>query len=587
MFDSGSQTKSEMPSFGSRYSMQGKLAAGGMGAVFKAYDNHLARDVAIKVLHPGITSDVVIRFQKEAKATAKLDHPNILKVLDFGQTADGDLYLVMDFIDGFSLDDYIREKERLSLEEAMPLFIQICRGLEHAHEKKILHRDMKPSNVMLSQNENGKLHVYVVDFGLAKLETDDQKLTSTGLRIGSPLYMSPEQCACKPVDQSSDVYSLGCLMFKTLTGSPPFLGDSYLETIESHINEFAPKLSDKCDVEFSRQVEEMLAKCLAKDPDLRYQSVAELHENLREIAQTVLSHEIEGELIEAIPVALPIRSETESSGKSLLFRYWYLTLPVALLVLVVPFIIGLVLHRDPGREATKASDKQLISQSSKPKERSRVAPDPGSEIETAIKEAMGGDYGFDSGDTKSVKSQNIESSKSALNLGWYKNYLNDTIESSEELKGLLTPEEKKQILSEEMERRYDPGVTRLLYGQETKKMLVYLYNLFGDKEMIGVWKDPLVEEYLSNPRDWQVLKKQEKFVNNPSMKKLLSNSYFMAIENDAKYISLFQGSAFKKYRKEPLNWKKLRVYESLRSEGREQLRESSNLLNKFEGYNGF
>jgi len=266
----------ETPEFGDRYKLLKKLGAGGMGAVYKASDTSLEKTVAVKILLPGLSTETIIRFQQEARMAAKLDHPNIVKVLDFGQTPGGDLYLIMDYVGSVCLEDMIKKAGRLPLEQALPIFIQIAAGLQHAHSNKVLHRDVKPSNIMISEKHE-EMNVQLVDFGLAKLQSDNQKLTTTGVRVGSPLYMSPEQAGGEEVDERSDIYSMGCLMFKALTGVPPLQGETYLDTIMMQRDELAPYLNEiDCGVDFPEYIEDLVAKALEKDPHERFQSARDL-----------------------------------------------------------------------------------------------------------------------------------------------------------------------------------------------------------------------------------------------------------------------------------------------------------------------
>ncbi|MBZ0189752.1 MAG: serine/threonine protein kinase [Candidatus Obscuribacterales bacterium] len=180
-----------------RYRLIEKIGQGGMGQVVKAQDIILARTVAIKLLHAETSPTVVQRFQKEARVTAKLKHPNIVEVLDFGATESGDLFLVMEFLPGRSLSDLICKPEDLDIDYAIWLAIEICQGLKNAHEHGILHRDLKLSNVILVESEDNDPQVKILDFGLAKLEEEDQKLTQTGAAIGTPLYMSLDTASGK------------------------------------------------------------------------------------------------------------------------------------------------------------------------------------------------------------------------------------------------------------------------------------------------------------------------------------------------------------------------------------------------------
>ncbi len=272
----------EKVSFSSRYTLESKLGAGGMGVVYKGYDNVLHKPVAVKVLLPNSQTDAIIRFHQEAKMTARLSHINILTVLDFGQNEAGDLYLVMDFLDGESLHDRLKHNRgSLPLAESISIFLQICAGLQHAHAQGILHRDIKPSNIMLVKDERGLLQVKIVDFGLAKATGAEQSLTTTGMRVGSPLYMSPEQAQTESIDLRADIYSLGCLMYKTLTGKPPLVGETFLITIDMHINEIPRSINDVSpDLHFPNELANIVAKTLEKDPDDRFQSCTELSEAL-------------------------------------------------------------------------------------------------------------------------------------------------------------------------------------------------------------------------------------------------------------------------------------------------------------------
>lgn len=276
------EAKQEKSSFSSRYTLESKLGTGGMGVVYKAYDNVLHKPVAVKVLLPNSQSDAIIRFHQEAKMTARLSHLNILTVLDFGQNEAGDLYLVMDFLDGESLHDKLKSHGgSLPLQEAISIFLQICSGLQHAHSQGILHRDIKPSNIMLVKDERGMTQVKIVDFGLAKVQGAEQSLTTTGMRVGSPLYMSPEQAQTDSIDLRADIYSLGCLMYKTLTGKAPLIGETFLITIDMHANEIPRSINDvKPDLHFSSELANIVAKTLEKDPANRFQSCSELADAL-------------------------------------------------------------------------------------------------------------------------------------------------------------------------------------------------------------------------------------------------------------------------------------------------------------------
>lgn len=277
--------------FADKYEIIGVLGEGGMSIVYKARHRYMDRLVAVKLLHEHLVNDksAVARFEHESKASSSLSHQNIVTVHDFGMTKNGQAYFVMDCLDGHSLSEILEKQGTVPLSEAIQIFKQTCDGLEHAHKKRVVHRDLKPSNLVLMKNEDGSMLVKIVDFGIAKLLPVDgvsrQNITVTGEIFGSPLYMSPEQCNGKSLDQRSDIYSLGCLMYETLSGVPPIIGDSFVNTVVKHINEAPPPFSQTApDAQIPPQVEACIMKCLAKNPEDRYQSAAEVRQSLLDAA---------------------------------------------------------------------------------------------------------------------------------------------------------------------------------------------------------------------------------------------------------------------------------------------------------------
>lgn len=263
-----------------RYKLLGVLGEGGMSVVFKAQDLRLNSLVAIKVLHQDPEGIGAARLQREAQTSARVSCANVARVFNFGQTKDGTPYMVMEMLDGIGLDKFIKEKGRLDYLEALPIFKQICNGLEAAHKHGIVHRDLKPSNILLIKAKES-FQVKILDFGIAKIETD-QKLTRTGALMGSPSYMSPEQIENSDVDARTDIYSLGCLMFETLAGQPPFKGNTSLETLAMHKN-IAPTQISEFQNNVPSPMVSLLDKCLQKLPEQRPQDISEIERLLDEV----------------------------------------------------------------------------------------------------------------------------------------------------------------------------------------------------------------------------------------------------------------------------------------------------------------
>jgi len=280
--NSGSGQYSPGDVLGGTYKIIDFLGQGGMGFVYRVEHLLLAKELALKVLRADQVSEVIWRrFQTEAQAIARLDHANIVKIYDMNQTPAGVPYYTMDLLTGESLADYLDQNDFLPVEQALPIFRQICAGLSYAHDRGIIHRDIKPPNIMLL--EGSQRVVKIVDFGIAKLSIDGhpgQGLTRPGEVFGSPLYMSPEQCLGTPIDHRTDIYSTGITFFEALTGRAPFIGRSAVETTVMHQSDVAPTLKDIGDMEYPPQLERIIAKMLAKAPEQRYQSLAETAKDL-------------------------------------------------------------------------------------------------------------------------------------------------------------------------------------------------------------------------------------------------------------------------------------------------------------------
>jgi len=254
-----------------------KIGEGGCGEVYRGVDLMLDRAVAIKVLHPRLASrrDLAERFRSEALTLARLSHPNVATLYSFHQEGDASL-MVMEFVRGKTFDALLRERGRMSPDEALPLFFQALDGIEHAHALGVIHRDLKGSNVMRADSGGVK----VMDFGIARA-LGSPGLTQGDHPIGTPEYMPPEQVRAEEIDARADVYALGALLFKMLTGRLPFTGKSHFEVLRAQVEEAPPALRELAP-ELPAALDAAVARALAKSPGERFQSVAELRRALED-----------------------------------------------------------------------------------------------------------------------------------------------------------------------------------------------------------------------------------------------------------------------------------------------------------------
>ncbi len=257
-----------------RYAIERELGRGGMATVFLAKDVKHEREVAIKVLHPDLSASLgAERFEREIRLAAKLQHPNILGLYDSG-AADGLLYYVMPFVKGESLRDRIDREKMLPVDDAIGIALQVCDALSYAHTQGVVHRDIKPENILLSGS-----HALVADFGIARAVSEGgaRKLTQTGMSMGTPYYMAPEQASGEAVGPPADIYSLGCMLYEMLAGEPPFTGQNALQIMARHAMEQVPSIRIVRNA-VPEEVEEAIFAALGKVPADRPQTAAQLAE---------------------------------------------------------------------------------------------------------------------------------------------------------------------------------------------------------------------------------------------------------------------------------------------------------------------
>jgi predicted Ser/Thr protein kinase len=266
-----------------RYELEEVVGHGGMSSVYRAHDSLLERYVALKVLHQQYNEDedFVERFKREARSVAQLQHPNIVTVIDRGEE-DGRQYIVFEFIDGENLKELVVRKGRLGVRDALEIALEVAQGLAFAHEHGLVHRDVKPQNVLL----NGDGRAKVTDFGIARSLDVEHGMTQTGTVLGTSNYIAPEQASGQPVDAHTDVYSLGVVLYEMLTGEVPFPGENFVAVAMKHIQEPSPSVLDvRGDVPL--RIAEMVDRALEKDPEHRFPTMnafaAEIESNLAEL----------------------------------------------------------------------------------------------------------------------------------------------------------------------------------------------------------------------------------------------------------------------------------------------------------------
>lgn len=279
----GAPKKSELigSTYAGRFRIDGFIDSGVMGSVYRAFQLDKQREVALKVINAELVeeAEIVKRFHREMMVTAAIKHPNTVRVFQYGHTAEGELFLAMELIDGRSLDELILDEAPMPAERAGVLAAQIAGALNAAHAEGVVHRDLKPENIMVIEKPGQPPMVKVLDFGLARVNdpdmAGDEQLTAYGARVGTPTYMAPEYVSTFEIDARSDLYSLGVLFFEMLAGRPPFKGGPY-EVMHQHVKEKVPSASSIAGRDVPAWAEELVQRLLQKKPDERPQSGQEV-----------------------------------------------------------------------------------------------------------------------------------------------------------------------------------------------------------------------------------------------------------------------------------------------------------------------
>ena len=268
----------ELPEHIGEYRVTGLLGEGAVARVFAGVLDRTGQAVAIKVMREGHNPEyrTVERFIAEVRAVKQIRHRNIIDIYGFGTLPDGRPYFVMEYRPGLTLQQRLDRDGPLTFLEAAPIFMQACSALQAAHDRGIIHRDLKPDNIYLAEEPGQPPVVKLLDFGIAKLTTQEPSaaLTQVGATVGTPLYMSPEQIRALPLDARSDIYTLGVTMFQALTGEVPFYANSHAQTATMHLQQQPPRPSEVCDLlPIPEHVEQIVLRCLEKPPERRFAHV--------------------------------------------------------------------------------------------------------------------------------------------------------------------------------------------------------------------------------------------------------------------------------------------------------------------------
>lgn len=296
-----------------RYRVVERIARGGMGEVYVAEHVEMKQLVAVKFLHKRYAHDesFAARFFNEARYAAQVTHPNAVALYDFGRLDDGTLFIVMEYVRGESLSRVVRAQKMIPVPMAIRVASQVAEVLASAHEKRIIHRDVKPDNIMLVQGAGGRVSVKVLDFGIAKiLDDEDGHHTEPGVMFGTPEYMSPEQAMGRSYDHRVDVYALGLVLYYMLAGSPPFSGQNKMAVLQAQVQEEPPQLERSAKQPIPRRLVRLIDSMLAKSPDER---PADMIAVFKELDEILTLDDVEADIVESIPVSVAQRPQWSAS----------------------------------------------------------------------------------------------------------------------------------------------------------------------------------------------------------------------------------------------------------------------------------
>ena len=328
---------------------------GGMGLVYRARHERLARTVALKFLLPSMVSqESWSQFKQEAKLNSILTHPTICQIYDLGLHQGVLPFYAMDYVDGLTLEEIILQVGSLSIGATLEVFIKAAEGLSYAHRKGVVHKDIKPANIMVEKTDEGDILVKILDFGISQLNDKNSKQEKQDLVVGSAPYMSPEQIRGEPLDARSDIYSLGCSIFETLCGEPPFVADDYDTTVAMHLDDDTPLLADRTDIDMPIEIDAVVQKCMHKEADRRYQNASELIIDLKRIMEDKALQHAAAEL-----KFLEDQSENKNSASAIKPRT-FLILGVLTAICFVS-LMGLFLRTPTKNKIRKTSSSEIAA----------------------------------------------------------------------------------------------------------------------------------------------------------------------------------------------------------------------------------
>lgn len=324
-----------------KYEVLSVVGRGGMSIVYRARNIFTQGIVAVKMLKQDFVEDeeLVARFSREASAGIKMVHPNIIGMHEVGTARSGQPFIIMDFLEGDTLAKILRAEGRVSVKRCVKIMLQICDAVSHMHNQKIIHRDIKPGNIMLVETANDVDVVKLFDLGFAKIRAEPGSnqgdLTQYGDVLGTPLYMSPEQTQGLPLDSRSDIYSMGCVMYEMLAGSAPLVGNSVLETMQMQVKERPKALDDaRPDLYIPEQLTEIVFQAMEKEPDSRYQSIGDFKKDIESVSMS-LSGKMTSQV--ALPGISKLKQLPPSKPK---LPITVIIIGVVLLILVLLMVFG-------------------------------------------------------------------------------------------------------------------------------------------------------------------------------------------------------------------------------------------------------